>query len=99
MVPGYVHAGKLTWSVTPQYSPLTNGYGTDKMQITSNMYSTPAIANLGLDTWFSQFKKEEKLFNKRYKTDKLEYMPNYPERYSLTGKFIEDGPFPSNATL
>jgi len=99
MVPGYVHAGKLTWSVTPQYSPLTNGYGTDKMQITSNMYSKPAVANLGVDKWFSQFKKEKKLFNKRYKTDKLDYMPNYPERYSLTGKFIEDGPFASNASL
>jgi len=26
-------------------------------------------------------------------------MPNYPQRYSFTGEFIEDGPFASNATI
>jgi hypothetical protein len=26
-------------------------------------------------------------------------MPNYPERYSLTGEFIEDGPFASNSFI
>ena len=26
-------------------------------------------------------------------------MPKYSKRYSLTGEFIEDGPFPSNAYL
>jgi hypothetical protein len=98
-VPGDNDAGKLTWGVTPQYSPLTSGYGTQETVITSNMYAKPAMANFGVDTWTSEFKQEEELFNKRYKPSGLKYMPNYPERYSLTGQFIEDGPYPSNAPL
>ena len=98
-VPGDNDAGKLTWGVTPQYSPLTSGYGTQEAVITSNMYSKPAMPNFGVDTWTSTFKEEETLFNKRYKPSGLKYMPNYPERYSLTGQFIEDGPYPSNAPL
>jgi hypothetical protein len=98
-VPGDNDAGKLTWGVTPQYSPLTSGYGTQEAVITSNMYSKPAMPNFGVDTWTNEFKQEEELFNKRYKPPQLKYMPNYPERYSLTGQFIEDGPYPSNAPL
>jgi hypothetical protein len=98
-VPGDNDAGKLTWGVTPQYSSLTSGYGTQERVITSNMYSKPAMPNFGVDTWTSEFKQEEELFNKRYKPPQLKYMPNYPERYSLTGQFIEDGPYPSNAPL
>jgi hypothetical protein len=26
-------------------------------------------------------------------------MPDYPKRYSLTGDFIEDGPYASNAPM
>ena len=98
-VPGDNDAGKLTWGVTPQYSPLTSGYGTQETVITSNMYSKPAMANFGVDTWTSEFNEELNLFNNRYKPSGLKYMPNYPERYSLTGQFIEDGPYPSNAPL
>jgi hypothetical protein len=98
-IPGDNDAGKLTWGVTPRYSPLTSGYGTHEAVITSNMYSRPAMPNFGVNTWLSEFNEEDALFNKRYKPYGLTYMPNYPERYSLTGEFIEDGPFPSNATL
>ena len=41
----------------------------------------------------------KKMFDKRYKPPQLPYMPDYPKRYSLSGEFIEDGPFPSNAPL
>jgi len=98
-VPGDNDAGKLTWGVTPQYSPLTSGYGTQETVITSNMYSKPAMPNFGIDTWKSEFNEDYSLFNKRYRPSGLKYMPNYPERYSLTGQFIEDGPYPSNAPL
>lgn len=98
-VPGDNDAGKLTWGVTPQYSPLTSGYGTHQKIITPNMYSKPAMPNFGVDTWTNQFNEEQALFNQRYKPSGLKYMPNYPERYSLTGQFIEDGPYPSNAPL
>ena len=92
-------AGKLTWGVTPQYSPLTSGYGTHEKIITKNMFSKPDMPNFGVDIWTDTFNEEEKLFNKRYKPPQMKYMPNYPNRYSLTGEFIEDGPLASNAVL
>lgn len=98
-VPGNDDAGKLTLGVTPQYSPLTSGYGTHETIITNNMNSKPAMPNFGVNTWLADFKEEENLFNTRYKPYGLQYMPNYPERYSLTGEFMEDGPFASNAPM
>ncbi len=98
-VPGNNGAGKLTWGVTPQYSPLTSGYGTNERIITKDMLSQPAMPAFGINTWLTSFNKERKLYNKRYKPPQLSYMPNYPQRYSLTGDFIEDGPLASNAVL
>jgi hypothetical protein len=98
-VPGNNGAGKLTWGVTPQYSPLTSGYGTREKIITKDMFSRPAMPDLGINTWLSAFNKERKLYDTRYKPPQLPYMPNYPKRYSFTGEFIEDGPLASNAVL
>ena len=98
-IPGDNDAGKLTLGVTPQYSSLTSGYGTHESIITDNMYSKPAMANFGINTWLSEFNEDQKLFDDRYKPTKVNFMPNYPKRYSLTGEFIEDGPFASNAPL
>ena len=98
-VPGDNDAGKLTVGTTPTYSPLTSGYGTQETVITSNMYSKPAMPSFGVDIWSSDFNISQKLFDKRYKPSGLQFMPNYPKRYSLTGEFIEDGPFPSNAPI
>lgn len=98
-VPAANDAGKLTLGVTPQYSPLTSGYGTHELVITKDMYSKPASPNFGVDIWTKDFDESKKLFDKRYKPPQLPYMPNYPKRYSLSGEFIEDGPFPSNAPL
>lgn len=98
-IPGENDAGKLTLGVTPQYSPLTSGYGTHQALITSNMFSKPSMANFGVNIWSGQFNEEKKLFDKRYKPNNLEYMPNYPKRYSLTGEFIEDGPLASNSKI
>lgn len=98
-VPGNDDAGKLTAGVTPQYSPLTSGYGTRERVVTNNVYSKPVQPSFGVNTWFPQFKQENELFDKRYKPNQLENMPNYEGRYSLTGQFIEDGPFASNSEL
>jgi hypothetical protein len=99
VIPGDNAAGKLTLGVTPQYSPLTSGYGTHEKIVTKNMFSKPSSPNFGINTWFSSFKKEGELFDKRYKPPQLPNMPNYPKRYSLTGEFVEDGPLASNAVL
>jgi len=98
-VPGNDEAGKLTVGVTPRYSPLTSGYGTRERVITANMFSKPAMPNFGVNKWMDGFNEDQVLFNKRYKPPAVQFMPNYPERYSLTGEFIEDGPFASNAPI
>lgn len=95
-IPGDNDAGKLTLGVTPQYSSLTSGYGTKERVVTDDMYGQPPQANFGVDMWGESFNEEQALFNKRYKPNNLEYMPNYPPQYSLTGEFIGDGPLPSN---
>jgi hypothetical protein len=95
-IPGNNDAGKLTVGVTPQYSPLTSGYGTQKAIITDNMYGKPSHPNFGVNTWRSSFNEGQELFNKRYKPDQLPYMPKYPPMYSITGEFLGDGPLPSN---
>jgi hypothetical protein len=95
-IPGTNDAGKLTTGVTPTYSPLTSGYGTRERIITKDLYARPGQANFGSDTWGSSFNEGQKLFNKRYKPNQLQYMPNYPPMYSITGEFIGDGPLPSN---
>jgi len=89
-------AGKLTIGVTPQYSSLTNGYGTNQRIVTNDLYSKPITPGFGINSWSSEFEQEYVLFNNRYKPKELQYMPNYLNRYSLTGQFIEDGPLPSN---
>jgi hypothetical protein len=98
-IPGDNDAGKLTWGVTPQYSPLTSGYGTHQKIITNDFYGKPDQANFGVDTWTDSFNEGENLFNARYKPKGLQYMPKYPEMYTLTGEFKTDGPLPSNAHM
>jgi hypothetical protein len=95
-IPGNNDAGKLTSGVTPTYSPLTSGYGTRERIITKDLYSKPSQANFGYNTWRQSFNEEQELFNKRYKPNQLQFMPNYPQMYSITGEFTGDGPLPSN---
>ena len=98
-VPGDNDAGKLTLGVTPQYSPLTSGYGTHETIITNNMNSKPAMPNFGVNTWLGEFNEDRSLFDKRYKPKDLQFMPNYKQRYSLTGEFMDEGPLASNSPL
>lgn len=98
-IPGDNDAGKLTMGVTPQYSSLTSGYGTRERIITNNMFSKPSMPSFGGNMWSSQFESDQYLFDERYKPSGLQFMPDYPKRYSLTGQFIEDGPFESNSPI
>jgi hypothetical protein len=95
-IQGNDSAGKLTPGITPQYSSLTAGYGTKEKIITNNMYDKPLQANFGINTWSKSFNEGNILFNERYKPDQLQFMPNYPPMYSITGEFMNDGPLPSN---
>jgi hypothetical protein len=92
-------AGKLTVGVTPNYSPLTTGFGTQSRIVTSDKFSKPSMPNFGVNTWTNKFIKGRKLFDDRYKPAGLKNMPSYSDRYSLTGEFIDEGPLPSNSYL
>ena len=92
-------AGKLNAGVTPNYSPLTTGFGTQARIITEDKFEKPAMPDFGIDKWSNKFIKGRKLFDVRYKPSGLKNMPSYSERYSLTGEFIDEGPLPSNSYL
>jgi hypothetical protein len=100
-VPGDNDAGKLTWGVTPTYSVLTTDIGTQAKLFTDNKkkLSKPVQANFGVNTWIKAFDGGQQLFDEKYKPAGLKFMPNYDKRYTLSGEFIDDGPFPSNAYL
>jgi hypothetical protein len=92
-------AGKLTAGVTPNYSPLTTGFGTQSRIVTKDKLGKPTAPNLGIDTWSDKFNETRKLFDDRYKPSGLKNMPSYSDRYSITGEFIDDGPLASNSYL
>ena len=101
-VPGENDAGKLTWGVTPTYSTLTTDMGTQAKLFSSNkkpLDDKPLEANFGVNTWISAFNGGQQLFDQRYKPAGLKFMPNYGKQYSVTGQFIDDGPYASNAYL
>jgi hypothetical protein len=99
-IPGNNDAGKLTFNSTPTYSSLTTDIGTRAKLVTNDKFAKPAMPDLGVNTWKSSFDKDRKEFNNVYKPpNNLENMPNYKNRYSLSGEFIDEGPLPSNAYL
>lgn len=98
-VKGNDEGGRMIYNQNPQYSVLTTDIGTRARIISENLFGKPVQANFGINTWQKKAEEEQKLFDKRYKPPQLKYMPDYPDRYSLTGEFIEDGPPPANAYL
>lgn len=98
-IKGNDDAGKLTAGTTPTYSILTTDMGTRSKIFPDKKFAKAPSAEYGINVWRNDFNEDKKLFDKRYKPGKLEYMPNYPQRYSLTGEFMEEGPLPSNAEL
>ena len=98
-ISGENDAGKLTVGVTPTYSSLTTDIGTQAKLVTSNKFEKPAMADFGVNTWKSPFDKSKNEFDKTFKIPNLPNMPKYPDRYTLTGEFIDEGPIPSNAYL
>jgi len=97
---GVNESGKLTMGVTPTYSTLTTDIGTSASLINKDANDKPPEYNQGVDIWKSSFDNDYKLFNNRYKPpNNLTYEPNYPNRFTMSGEFIDDGPLASNAYL
>lgn len=98
-VSGENDAGKLTPGNTPNYSTLTTDIGTQAKLFTSNKNMKPAMPNFGTNTWKSSFNSDQQMFKNKYEPPQLPYMPNYENQYTLTGEFITNDPYPSNAYL
>ena len=98
-VRGNNSAGKITSQLTPTYSSLTTDIGTQAMVITSDKFKKPPSPNFGTDLWTRNFIEQRNLFDKRYKPTTTAYpdMLKYPQRYSLSGMFVEEEPLESNA--
>lgn len=99
-VPGENDAGKMGY-LAPTFSDLTTDIGTQAKLFTTNKgkLDKPPLANFGVNTWVSDFKGGQKLFDARYKPAGLQWIPNYSKRYTDTGLFLTDGPLASNAYL
>ena len=80
-------------------SSLTSDDGSQGAIIISNKFEPPPKANLGVNVWRQSFNISRCEFDKRYKPYGLTDMPNYPERYTTTGEFIDEGPSASNDWL
>jgi len=98
-VPGNNDAGKLTINATPTYSTLTTDIGTQSKLYNSNINNKPLQANFGVNTWIVGYNNSLAEFNKRYTPAGLQFMPKYKTRDTLTGNFMEDGPYASNSYL
>lgn len=83
-------------AVSPNYSTLTTDIGTKSTVYNPNAIHPPQ-ANFGENIWIDNYNTENDLFNKRYKPSGLYLMPKYPQKYSMTGTFLEDGPLSSNS--
>ncbi len=100
-VPGDDDAGKLTFSQTPQYSPLTTDIGT-WASVYNKSNKVPQVY-MGEDTWTLTANQGMKYYLKAQDdNDKalhkdFEFNMDYPIETSITGIFKTDGPPPSNS--
>ena len=104
-VPGDNDAGKLTWNQTPQYSPLTAGYGTGTTAYIINRNADVPLTYEGIDTWGPSYNAGVELLDDKlswiYSKDPNKYknLPQYPIETTTTGLFWGVGPTPANAYL
>lgn len=94
---GQNSGGKLSF-YAPQYSVLTTDIGT-KAKLVADKNRSPVKLLHGVNTWRDTFDEGQKLFDKRYYSGATPFTPVYPERNTLSGEFIDNGPLAANAFL
>ena len=103
-VRGQNDAGKMTYNQNPQYSELTTDIGTQASLYNPINIEVPQ-PYLGVDKWMKSANAGMQIadYKEKYKfqndPDKYKNMPTYPDRPSVTGLYIEDGPLAANAYL
>jgi hypothetical protein len=95
---GQNDAGKLTSQTTPTYSILTTDIGT-KAKLINKPNIVAAQYFKGVNTWRNTFDDGMELYDKKYTPNASQFTPNYPERSSLSGEFINNGPLAANDFL
>ena len=93
-VVGANDAGKLTVALTPSYSSLTGGFGTNERIITNHYYQKPAQGNFGTNNWKRSFEEGQQIYDRVYNNQS--FNKQYPTMYSITGEFSGNGPMPAN---
>lgn len=98
---GQNDAGKLTVGITPRYSVLTTDIGTQAKLYGEGENLMPMQYFKGVDQWTKPFKAGMELYNKKFNPsiEVLPFLPKYPQRPSLSGEFVDDGPLAANAFL
>ena len=98
-ISGYSQAGKLSF-LAPDYSPLIHDIGTKSKPLQGDPYIDPPSYNWGFDEWTKKNINMRTVYDKRYEVPpKTVFLSNYPPRPSITGEYMDSGPFASNATL
>ena len=91
--------GKLSF-LAPDYSPLIHDIGTKSKPLQGDPYIDPPSYNWGFDEWTKKNINMRTVYDKRYEVPpKTVFLSTYPPRPSITGEYIDSGPFASNATL
>jgi hypothetical protein len=98
-VRGQNDAGKLTVGQTPQYSSLTTDIGSRAAFFDKNA-QVPQYSE-GTNIWRTSFDYGLMLYDKRYNPNLQyqEFLPKYPERTTLSGEFVDNGPLAANDYL
>tara|TARA_Y100000816_G_scaffold174153_1_gene125272 strand:+ start:8832 stop:9455 length:624 start_codon:yes stop_codon:yes gene_type:complete len=98
-ISGYSQAGKLSF-LAPDYSPLIHDIGTKSKPLQGDPYIDPPSYNWGFDEWTKKNINMRTVYDKRYEVPpKTVFLSTYPPRPSVTGEYMDSGPFASNATL
>jgi len=98
---GQNDAGKITNGYNPTYSILTTDIGTQAKLYNKGVNLQPPSYFKGVNQWTKPFKAGMQLYDKKYNPsiEILPFLPKYPNRPTLSGEFIDNGPLASNAYL
>jgi hypothetical protein len=98
---GQNDAGKLTNGYNIRYSILTTDIGTQAKLYNKGINLQPPSYFKGVNQWSKSFKAGMELYDKKYNPsiEILPFLPQYPNRKTLSGEFNDNGPLAANAYL
>jgi len=86
-------SGKSTGTI-PESSTLTSDFTANSQNIGDTESTLPMHLSYRVNVWKDQYNSGVKLFDERYKEPSMQI---YRPRLTMSGEFIDDGPFASNA--